>query len=293
MGITRILTVLFYIFIVFFLSRTIKKSPNTINFAYDGKSSHKPFFSVIIPVYNKLIFLNRSLSSILNQNFSDYELVYSDDGSTDGSVSYIKNISHLYHQIRYTLHKENLGTLNTRVDAIKFAKGQYIVSLDPDDEFDHGLLNELYSYLSKEHYDIIEFQTVEWANESKYLFKNSKSVFLNRKKFMKSKTYWSVVLRCFYREILLKGISYIAPRLLNSHFSTAEDLIIFSYSAVFCYKYLIIDYAGYIYYRNAPGSSSMCTYTSCNKRYKLGRIACNYARDFWKRFNLSFYKVCP
>lgn len=54
-------------------------------------------------------------------------------------------------------HNTSLGILHTHVDAIKESKGKYIVSLDPDDELVCGLLNELYSYLSVNEYDIIEF----------------------------------------------------------------------------------------------------------------------------------------
>jgi len=47
----------------------------------------KPFFSVVIPVYNKESTLARTLKSVFNQTFADYEIVAVDDGSTDGSLS--------------------------------------------------------------------------------------------------------------------------------------------------------------------------------------------------------------
>lgn len=50
----------------------------------------KPLFSVVIPVYNKKPHVQRSIISVLNQSFSDFELIIIDDAPTDGSLDEIK-----------------------------------------------------------------------------------------------------------------------------------------------------------------------------------------------------------
>jgi len=49
-------------------------------------SDSKAFFSVVIPVYNKAPFLDRSINSVINQSFTEFELLLIDDASTDGSL---------------------------------------------------------------------------------------------------------------------------------------------------------------------------------------------------------------
>ena len=55
-----------------------------------NKSPDKPFFSIIITTYNRINKLKISLESVLNQTFTDYEILVMDDGSTDGTTAYIK-----------------------------------------------------------------------------------------------------------------------------------------------------------------------------------------------------------
>lgn len=69
-----------------------------------------PFFSVIIPLYNKTLYVQRALESVQNQSFGDYEVIIVDDGSTDGSAEIasknLKNNWHLY-QHQNIIYPEN------------------------------------------------------------------------------------------------------------------------------------------------------------------------------------------
>ncbi len=90
-----------------------------------------PKVSVIIPVYNGAEFLQQSIQSILDQTFSDFELIVIDDGSTDDSMT----VAHAFHdpRMRVIPHTENKGSAYRRQQAIELAKGAYIAHLDADD----------------------------------------------------------------------------------------------------------------------------------------------------------------
>ncbi len=89
-----------------------------------------PFFSIVIPLYNKEKFISETLYSVKNQNFKDYEIIIVDDQSTDQSLSIVKNLN-LHNSTIIT--QKNQGVAAARNHGISIAKGNYIVLLDADD----------------------------------------------------------------------------------------------------------------------------------------------------------------
>ena len=90
-----------------------------------------PFFTVAIPVFNRLIFLKDAINSVLNQAFDDFELLLVDDHSTDGSWEYIKELKDP--RIRLIRNKENLGIVGNWKRCIENANGRYFKFLMSDD----------------------------------------------------------------------------------------------------------------------------------------------------------------
>ena len=95
-------------------------------------------YSILIPVYNVEKYLERCLSSVLAQTFTDYEVILVDDGSTDTSGRLCDEFAK-DERIR-VFHKENSGLLLTRRYSLKLAKGDYFLFLDSDDFWDPDLL---------------------------------------------------------------------------------------------------------------------------------------------------------
>jgi glycosyltransferase involved in cell wall biosynthesis len=96
--------------------------------------SNIPFFSVIVPVYNKEPHVCRSINSILNQSFMDFELIIVCDPSTDNSNSEVESISDNRIKVYYR-DKPGPGGYAARNLGIKHAKGKWIAFLDADDEW--------------------------------------------------------------------------------------------------------------------------------------------------------------
>jgi len=98
--------------------------------------------SVIVPVYNTEKYLTRCLDSIINQTFSDIEIICVNDGSTDGSADVLKRYAKLDKRIKI-INKKNGGLSAARNTGLKNISGQYVSFIDSDDWIDI----EYYEYL--------------------------------------------------------------------------------------------------------------------------------------------------
>ncbi|NDW17733.1 glycosyltransferase [Dysgonomonas sp. 216] len=90
-----------------------------------------PKVSVLMPVFNSGEFLTESIDSVINQSFTDWELIVVNDGSTDNSEAIINSYNDK--RIRYHNNGENRGLIFTRRLMIDMALGEYIAFLDSDD----------------------------------------------------------------------------------------------------------------------------------------------------------------
>lgn len=114
-------------------------------------------FSILIPVYNVEKYLDRCIRSVLDQSVINYEIIRIDDGSTDRSGEICDNYSNRHANIR-TIHKQKNGLYMARYDAIKEAKGDYLVFLDSDDTLDANALSILQMVISDTGSDMIVFR---------------------------------------------------------------------------------------------------------------------------------------
>ncbi len=92
----------------------------------------KPLVSVVMPVYNGEKFVAEAIESILNQTYTDWELIIVNDGSTDNTESVIKKFTQ-DKRIRYYKHNKNLGQSYAYNKGFFLAKGKYIAIQDSDD----------------------------------------------------------------------------------------------------------------------------------------------------------------
>ena len=90
-----------------------------------------PKVTVFIPVYNREKYIHQAITSVLAQNYSDFELLLVDDGSNDRSIEIIQSFDDK--RIRLLQNAENLGIPKTRNRGIQEARGKYIAMLDSDD----------------------------------------------------------------------------------------------------------------------------------------------------------------
>ena len=117
---------------------------------YDETVTEKALISVIIPIYNRANVLHRSVCSILNQSYQNFELLLIDDGSTDHSYALCLDYAKKDQRIR-VYHKENGGVSSARNMGLINCRGDYIYFLDSDDVASPHALEKLYN-------DLIRYQ---------------------------------------------------------------------------------------------------------------------------------------
>ena len=91
--------------------------------------------SVVIPVYNVKKYLKKCLETVVNQTYSNLEIILVDDGSTDGSEKICDEYATQYNNVS-VIHKKNGGLSSARNAGIDVAKGKYIGFIDSDDFVD-------------------------------------------------------------------------------------------------------------------------------------------------------------
>lgn len=110
--------------------------------------------TVIIPVYNKIKYVEQTLRSISRQSFTDFECLMIDDGSTDGSGSICDEFA--AHDNRFQVfHIPNGGVSRARNVGLAHAAGEYITFVDGDDLLHPGYLNNLYACIQRHHTDMV------------------------------------------------------------------------------------------------------------------------------------------
>jgi glycosyltransferase involved in cell wall biosynthesis len=100
------------------------------------------FFTVIIPLYNKEKYISGAIESILNQTFTDFELLIINDCSTDKSVEIASEF--LSEKVQIIHHEKNSGLAATRNTGIKRATSNYITFLDADDLWKPHFLEKIF-----------------------------------------------------------------------------------------------------------------------------------------------------
>ena len=103
--------------------------------------------SVIVPTYNRGEHLKRTIGSVLNQRFDDFELIVVDDASTDDTKAVVDEFDDP--RIRYLAHRDNKGGSAARNTGIKASKGEYIAFLDDDDEWHPDKLGHQITHLER------------------------------------------------------------------------------------------------------------------------------------------------
>lgn len=218
--------------------------------------------SIIVPVYNTEIYIERCLESIICQNFKDIEIIIINDASTDNSLEKIKKFLLKDKRIKLINKEKNEGLSSARNSGIKISKGEYILHIDSDDWIEQNYLQTMYESAIREEADIVISDFfIDFDNGKKIYFRDQiennkikciENIFLN-------KSFPSVWNK------LIKRSLYIENNIWHPEdISLGEDLAVIPKILYFSKKISIINKA-YLHYIKNYNSIT-------NSKYNLSKI---------------------
>lgn len=212
------------------------------------------YFSIIIPNYNSKDYIKRCIDSVLNQTYTNFELIIVDDMSTDNSVDLIKEYNDpRIKLIELTEKRFNGGTRNVGIDN---AKGEYILFLDCDDYIsEENVLYKLNSFIENNKVDLIRLSYIANKNKVKAkvsikeenIYKLANTVFVAP---------WT---KCIKREKIVKFPENTLLEDVVQHIAQIDNIDNFANSNIYCA----------VWNRNNDNaiSSDTAKYTKDSKRY--------------------------
>lgn len=113
-------------------------------------------YSIIVPIYKVEAYLDECINSVLNQTYTDFELILVDDGSPDSSPQICDDYAQKDSRIK-VIHKKNGGLVSARKAGLEIAVGDYILCLDGDDSIEQGCLKCVENLINEYHADVVAF----------------------------------------------------------------------------------------------------------------------------------------
>lgn len=104
--------------------------------------------SIIVPAYNVADYIGQTIKSILNQNYTDFELIIIDDGSTDSTADVVMQYSKADDRIRF-VQQPNGGAARARNKGLSLTKGEFIVFIDGDDIISEDFISSNIGFFSE------------------------------------------------------------------------------------------------------------------------------------------------
>ncbi len=105
-----------------------------------------PYFSIVMPVFNRRVTVCRAIESCLAQDFPSFEVLVVDDGSDDGTGEAVASYSG--RRVRLIRHQTNRGVCPSRNSAVRASRGEWLIFLDSDHEMLPGGLSQIRQYLA-------------------------------------------------------------------------------------------------------------------------------------------------
>lgn len=220
-----------------------------------------PEFSIVVPIYNVEGYLKKCLDSILNQTFVDYEIILVNDGSTDQSLSIIKEYMSKYPDIKL-INQENKGLSEARNSGLKEARGNYVLFVDSDDFIDKDLLLNLNDSIINNP-DLVRFQlrvvsdkTID-INEEAFDSLNGHDAFKKIIKYRFVENAWAYL---YSRKYLIDNGFLFKPNMYH------EDYGLIPLAIIKASKVNSISYIGYNYVQRSNSIMSDSNYMKTRKK---------------------------
>lgn len=252
---------------------------------------NEELISVVVPIYNVEKYLDKCVSSIVNQSYTNLEIILVDDGSTDNSGKLCEKWIQEDERIR-VIHKENGGLSSARNEGLKIAQGEYIVFVDSDDYIEKDIIKICYEQICTANVDLIIFG-YRTLNENyktilDYKFEEKEyNVFKLNKDFynMISNSSFGYVWNKMYKIKILKSNELI----FNTEIDKREDLIFNLSLLKYIKKFKYINNIGYNYLQRSTSllhsnslieSNNIKKYFDILSTFSINGVDFDYIRSY-------------
>ena len=169
-------------------------------------------YSIIVPIYNKESYLQQCIESVLNQTYTNWELILINDGSLDSSALICEKYVDGDKRVKY-FYWNNHGVVQTRQYGVRMAQGDYIIHLDADDYWNSNLLETVDEVLQRTDCDILQFRFQE--------------VFDGKcvpcKKIVESDTYYDQSQKSVFLDLILSGNGSLVMKVFKRKVLVVEE----------------------------------------------------------------------
>ncbi len=225
---------------------------------------NNPFFSIIIPTYNREKQISETIQSVLSQNFIDFELLVVDNQSQDRTKEIVTSISD--DRIHFYLNDQNYERCYSRNRGIQLSRGTYVLLLDSDDLFEPDHLSNWHQFIlsSGNRTDCFYVSDKKILKDSVFIQKNS--VF---PKGTQPESY-------FFLNPIIPG-QVCVPSVILKQFRFRNDLLIFEDAALWMelaseFPVVFNDISSFVYRIHDDNSVNEAVYNVYFKRLKAIRI---------------------
>lgn len=224
--------------------------------------------TVIVPIYNGQEYLERCVTSILNQSYQKLELLLIDGGSTDRTAELCRSLAEKQEKIRFLEEKENKGVSYSRNHGLREAAGEYITFVDADDWLMPDCLERLMTDLEQTGAQIAGCAFRSCTREDAQQIQKKQEDRQGQRRASQEKE--PVYDRCvisggdFLREGILKGDTRCWSKLYRAEsirgcffredYTIGEDMLFLRDAAMRAERISSSSYEGYCYYRNPAGA---------------------------------------
>lgn len=221
---------------------------------------HTPIFSIIVPVYKTEAFLRQCVDSILNQTYSDFQVVLVDDGSPDGSGAICDEYARCDSRVT-VIHKENGGLISARKAGLARCGGRYIVNVDSDDYIAPNHLKYFAEAIEAHNPDVVLCGAIRFSDHEQTPMQTKLTVGLYAGPKLEEIRKHLICDENVEQRILYTVWSTAAKRVLYTRYQMAvpesvsrgEDLLVTAPLMSECSSVYVMDHCSY-YYRNNPTS---------------------------------------
>lgn len=216
--------------------------------------------SVIVPVYKVEKYLDRCVSSLVNQSYKNLEIILVDDASPDSCPAICDRWAQRDERIR-VIHKKNEGVSKARRCGAQASTGDYIAFVDSDDWVRDNMFEQLHSLINSGEYNIAccGYELVTDSNEISDSSQGKAQVldFAGMIKGIYDYNLWSVCFKLYRREL------FDITDLPEIDLTVCEDLLLNYYIFKHCDKIIVSDRKDYFYFRHPESVMS----GNANERY--------------------------